>query len=64
MLYPLIIQSLANEQLEESRRRAERARRVRQARDENRSAAASRKSRRHLRRVTLRVVEPATRFPR
>ena len=62
MLYPLIIQALANEQLEESRRRAEHARRARQARDENR--AASRKSRRHLRRVTLRVVEPATRFPR
>ena len=62
MLYPLIIQTLANEQLEESRRRAERARRARQARDENR--AASRKSRRHLRRVTLHVAEPATRFPR
>ena len=62
MLYPLIIQTLANEQLEESRRRAERARRARQARDENR--AASRKSRRHLRLVTLRDAEPATRFPR
>ena len=64
MLYPLIIQTLANEQLEESRRRAERARRARQAREENRPAAASGKRRRHLRRVTLRVVEPATRFPR
>ena len=64
MLYPLIIQALANEQLEESRRRAERARRARQARDENRSAEASRKSRPHLRRVTLHVAEPATRFPR
>ena len=64
MLYPLIIQTLANEQLEDSRRRAERARRVRQARTENRSAEASAKSRRHLRLVTLRVAGPATRFPR
>jgi hypothetical protein len=64
MLYPLIIQTLANEQLEESRRRAERARRVRQARDENRSAAAPGKRRRRLRLVTLRVAGPATRFPR
>ena len=40
MLYPLIIATLANGQLEDSRRRAEHARRVRQVRDENRSAAA------------------------
>ena len=64
MLYPLIIQTLANEQLEDSRRRAERARRVRQARTENRAARASAKSRRRLRLVTLRVAAPATRFPR
>ena len=64
MLYPLIIQTLANEQLAEARRRAERARRVRQARDENRSAAAPGKRHRRLRRVTLHVAEPATRFPR
>jgi hypothetical protein len=64
MLYPLIISTLANEELEETRRRAERARRLRQARDENRPAAAAGKSRRRLRLVTLRVAEPATRFPR
>ena len=50
MLYPLIIQSLANEQLEASRRRAERPRRVRQARDENRTAAAPGTRHRRLRR--------------
>ena len=44
MLYPLIIQSLANEQLEESRRRAERVRRIRQARAENRPAPEPRTS--------------------
>ncbi len=60
MLYPLIIQTLANEQLEEARRHAERTRRVRQARAENRQATP----RRHLRLVTFRVAEPATRFPR
>ena len=64
MLYPLIIATLANEQLEEARRRGERTRRIRQAREANRRAVASRKSRRHLRLVTLRVAEPATRFPR
>ena len=64
MLYPLIIATLASEELEETRRRAERARRVRQVRDENRSAAAPGKSRRRPRLVTLRVAEPATRFPR
>ncbi len=64
MLYPLIIQTLANEQLEEARRHAERTRRIRQARAENRLEEASRKSRRHRRLVTLRVAEPATRFPR
>jgi len=64
MLYPLIIQTLANEQLEDSRRYAERVRRIRQARAENRPARKAPKARRHLRRVTLRVVEPATRFPR
>ena len=64
MLYPLIIATLANEQLEEARRIGERTRRIRQARAENRLAEASRKSRRHLRLVTPRVAEPATRFPR
>jgi hypothetical protein len=61
MLYPLLIQTLANEELEEARRRAERARRIRQARAENRPA---RPRRRHLRLVTPPVGEPATRFPR
>ena len=64
MLYPLIIQTLANEQLEESRRHAERVRRIRQARAENRPASQAPKARRHLRLVTLRAAEPATRIPR
>ena len=64
MLYPLIIQTLANEQLEESRRHAERVRRIRQARAENRSARQAPKARRHLRLVTPPVAEPATRLPR
>ncbi len=64
MLYPLLIQTLASEELEQTRRRAERARRIRQARAENRPAEASRKARRHLRLVTLRAAEPAIRFPR
>jgi hypothetical protein len=64
MLYPLIIQTLANEQLEESRRHAERVRRIRQARAENRPAPEPRTTRRHLRLVTLRAAEPATRIPR
>ena len=64
MLYPLIISTLANEQLEEARRSGERTRRIRQARDENRPAAAPGKSRRRLRLVMPRVAEPATRFPR
>ena len=64
MLYPLIIATLANEQLEEARRSGERTRRIRQFRAENRPAAAPRKSRRRLRLVTPPVAEPATRFPR
>jgi len=64
MLYPLIISTLANEQLEEARRSGERTRRIRQLREEHRPAGASRKGRRRLRLVTLRVAEPATRFPR
>ena len=64
MLYPLIIQTLANEQLEESRRHAEKVRRVRQARAENQAARQAPKARRHLRLVTPRVAEPATRIPR
>ena len=63
MLYPLIIQTLATEQLEESRRHAEKIRRIRQARAENRAARQAPKTR-HLRLVTLRVAEPATRIPR
>lgn len=64
MLYPLIIATLASEQLEESRRHAEKVRRIRQARAENRAAREIPKARRHLRLVTPRVAEPATRIPR
>jgi hypothetical protein len=64
MLYPLIIATLANEQLEESRRHGEKIRRIRQARAENRAARQALKARRHLRLVTPRVAEPATRIPR
>ncbi|HMD94680.1 MAG TPA: hypothetical protein VKG80_18780 [Trebonia sp.] len=63
MLYPLIIATLASEQLEESRRHAEKVRRIRQARAENHPAARAPKAR-HLRLVTPRVAEPATRIPR
>src|SRR5260370_504222 len=51
MLYPLIIQTLANEQLEESRRHAERVRRLRQAREENLPPPHAPKGPRHLRLV-------------
>jgi hypothetical protein len=64
MLHPLIIQTLASEQLEESRRHAEHVRRIRQARAENHPARRVPKTRRHLRLVTPRVAEPATRIPR
>lgn len=64
MLYPLIIATLANEQLEESRRHGERVRRIRQARAENHPAARAPKARRHLRLITLHAAEPATRIPR
>jgi len=64
MLYPLIIQTLASEQLEETRRHAERVRRIRQARAENRPAAQPGHTRRRPRLVMLRVAGPATRIPR
>jgi hypothetical protein len=64
MLYPLMIATLASEQLEESRRHAEKIRRIRQARAENQAARPAPKARRHLRLVTPRVAEPATRTPR
>jgi hypothetical protein len=64
MLYPMIIQTLASEQLEESRRHAERVRRIRRARAENHPVPEPRTGRRHLRLVTLRVAGPATRIPR
>ena len=64
MLYPLIISTLAAEQLEESRRNAEKIRLIRQTRAENRAARQAPKARRHLRLVTPRVAEPATRIPR
>jgi hypothetical protein len=71
MLYPLTIQAIANEQLEETRRRAEHAVRVREARARTRAegrraraSRASRTTRRFPRLVTLRVAGLATRSPR
>jgi hypothetical protein len=64
MLHPMIIQSIAADQLEESRRRADLGRRIRQARAASRPAKQPRKARRHLRLVTLPVAGPATRLPR
>ncbi len=64
MLHPMIIQTIAAEQLEETRRRAELGRRIRQARAANRPATEPRKARRFPRLVTLRVAGPATRLPR
>ena len=64
MLYPLIIQTLANEQLEETRRHAEHVRRIRQAWAENGPAPRAVAARKAPRLFMLRVAGPATRFPR
>jgi hypothetical protein len=64
MLYPLLLQTLANEQLEETRRHAEHLRRVREIRAGNRPPSKSRRTLRYPRLVTLRVAGLATRSPR
>jgi hypothetical protein len=71
MLYPLTIQTIANERVEESHRRAAHARRIREIRAQTRAetprtreSRASRVTRRLPRLVTPRVAVPATRFPR
>jgi hypothetical protein len=64
MLHPMIIQSIATDQLEESRRRADLGRRIRQARAASRPAERPRKARRYPRLVTLRVAGLAIRLPR
>lgn len=67
MLYPLMIQSLAADQIEQARRDAVRTRLIRQARARARHAPADRGARRARRSpllVTLRAAGPATRLPR